>query len=118
MNIEDSIRTDGLLCGLGIAAEAVTYAGRRVAAIIDRQLTSFPMMDAGYERSEPVNIEILKGSTTSTDTIDIDGVSVPLDLRGISPKNRDTVVIDNINRIVSEIDNSGTAWIITTIRAH
>lgn len=107
-----------MLCGLGIAAEAITYAGRRVAAIIDRQLTQFGMMDAGYERSETVTLEIFKGTSASTDTIDIDGESVPLDLRGVIPRNKDPVIIDTVNRIVREIDNSATAWIITTIRAH
>ncbi len=103
---------------MGVAREAITYAGRKVVAIIDREARSFQMVDAGFNQVEEVRLEIFKGTISSTDVMDVDGISVPLDLRGVIPKNLDPVVIDGVNRVVKDFDSSGMAWVIATIKAN
>jgi hypothetical protein len=118
VNIADTCRTEGLRSALGTDLESLTYAGRKVAAIVNREPLSFGMEDAGFSLSEPVTIEVFKGTAASKETVSIDGVDVPWDLRGVIPKNQDPVLLDNVNREVSKVQNCGTAWLITTIKSN
>jgi hypothetical protein len=118
VSIADTCRTEGQLAEVQTSRELVLYAGRKVAAIVNDNPMQFVMEDAGFNSRSPVTIEVFKGDRGSTKTISIDGVIVPLDLRGVVPKKLDPVLYNNAGYEVSEIHNAGEAWLITTIKSN
>ncbi len=76
------------------------------------------MEDAGYSDSEPMTVEVFKGSAASTETAWVGGRNIPTDLRGYVPKNNDPLIIDGKDRTIVGIQNAAASWIIQTIKAN
>ena len=116
MSFSNKLHAVGVKAQIIFDGEVVTVCGQQVAVIINRQPLSFEMQDAAYLAKEPIAIELLKGKTSSTDSIYIDGKSVPLDLRGTVPQNFQQATIDGVLRKIKSVDNCEDRWIITTIK--
>lgn len=107
---------EGLRASFETDAETVLVGEWKVAASVNRQPQSYELMDSDYLSKEPITIEVLKGAVGSVEMKEVEGVFVPLDLRGNRPTMRLRCVIDNVARAISLIQDSGARWTITTVR--
>lgn len=117
MSLANDQRESGLRLELSNSAMRVLVGDKYVAAADNTEPEAFEMMDSGYLAREPIAFECLKGADNSTETVDIDGVITPMDLRGCRPQIRGKVQIEtSVTREIVRIQDCGSAWLIYTIR--
>lgn len=118
MTRAQEIATLGIKSELAISGEIVKIGEHEVVANVNRSPKTQEMMDAGYASKEPIILEILKGSESSTETMFVDGRYVALDMRGDTPEELDPATVDDVPRKIKSVEHGGAFFVITTIRTN
>ncbi len=116
MSIANDQSAAGISLELQVSAEPVTIGDLVVAAVINEDPLGFEMMDSGYLNKQPISFEVLKGTTDSLDTIEIEGIPTAMDLRGVVPTLRMAFDYNGAKRSIVKINDAGSRWILSTIR--
>ncbi len=121
MNLSDQLNAQGFLAEIAISGEMIAIGDSTVIANVNHQPRFLEMMESGYLDKEPVEFEILKGYAGGTGTMFVNGLTVPVDLRGAVPKllTQLTYPVYGDGGIVRKImrrQDAGDRWILTTIR--
>ena len=105
MNLSDQLNAQGFLAEIAISGEMIANGDSTVIATVNHQPRFLEMMESGYLDKEPVEFEILKGYAGGTATMFVNGLTVPVDLRGAVPK----LLMLQPDRVILLIVNSTAA---------
>lgn len=117
----ESLRSRGFDLHTGLDGDQVNFtafSNLAVLCIVNTDPSLLAMQDAGWLGKEPVQVEVLKGTTDSSAMRDFEGFLIATDLRGKVPKFNQLLTYGGKSRKIVSVDNNGDRWTITTIPAN